>query len=244
VIGVRGGQHLRSGRAELAAPVDVLEPGRLVGGRVGAGPEAVGRAGIAAVDVATEDRGATGEQCRKLGALRVVAGDLNRRSCVQVCGADVDLRGHTEPAAPLEAGLCLEVLAFGTLDGRPGEHRDTEQPAVARSHAAEALAAVDHPREARVVPGPSRDPQDVPLARLVERDRIRACFTDSIHCLVQHGEVVAARKTRQAQVHLHQRVGRARSGHPRGRSAARQGDDQRTSTGKPAAAHARHDAPA
>ena len=45
VVAVRGRHHLRRGRAERAAPVDVLKAGGLLGGAVGAGPEAGGGAG-------------------------------------------------------------------------------------------------------------------------------------------------------------------------------------------------------
>ena len=45
VISVRGRHHLRPGRAERAASVDVLESRGLLGGAVRAGPDTVGRAG-------------------------------------------------------------------------------------------------------------------------------------------------------------------------------------------------------
>src|SRR3954471_14461217 len=92
VVRVRGREHLGRGRAKPAAPVDVLEPGGLVGGPVGAGPGAVGPAGAATVDVAAEDDGAggcaTGEERPELGALRVVRGRLDGRERVEVRGAD------------------------------------------------------------------------------------------------------------------------------------------------------------
>jgi hypothetical protein len=65
-----------------------------------------------------------------------------------------DSGGHAQPPAPLDAGLCLECSAVGALDGCRGEHRLTEESAAARSNAAEALAAVNHPREAQVVTRP------------------------------------------------------------------------------------------
>jgi hypothetical protein len=46
VVGVRGRHHLRRGRPERAAPVDVLESRGLLGGPMGAGPEAGGGAGV------------------------------------------------------------------------------------------------------------------------------------------------------------------------------------------------------
>src|SRR6185503_9626604 len=109
---------MRVGLADRDASVDVLEAGCLAGVLVITGPEPGGCAGVAAIDVATEDHGArgcaTGEQLRELGALRVVAGDLIARSPVQVRGADIDVGGDAQPAAPLEAGLRLEVLALGS----------------------------------------------------------------------------------------------------------------------------------
>jgi hypothetical protein len=96
---------------------------------------------VATVDVTAEDDGAcvpaTRKERREFDALRVVPGDLNSRARVQVGGAhvDVDSGGHAQPPAPLDACLCLEVLAVGTLDGC-GEHRLTEESAAARSNAA------------------------------------------------------------------------------------------------------------
>src|SRR5829696_74509 len=125
-----------------AASVDVLESGGLLGGPVGAGPEAGGGARVATVDVTAEGDGACGRATRKerreLDALRVVPGDLDRRARVQVGGAhvDVDSGGDAQPAAPLDAGLCLEVLAVGALDGCLGEQRVTVESAAARSNAA------------------------------------------------------------------------------------------------------------
>ena len=58
VVGVCGRLQPRRGRAERAGSVDVLTPGVLVGGLVGAGPEAVGGARGATVDIAPEDDGA------------------------------------------------------------------------------------------------------------------------------------------------------------------------------------------
>jgi hypothetical protein len=110
---------------------------------------------VATVDVTAEGDGARGRATRKergeLDALRVVPGDLSRRARGQVGGAHVDLDsgGHAQPAAPLDAGLRLECLAVAALDGCRGEHRLTEESAAARSNAAEALAAVDHPLEKR-----------------------------------------------------------------------------------------------
>src|SRR5262245_27859511 len=84
VVGVPGRHDLSPGRAERAAAVDVLEPGRLVGGAVGARPDAVGGAGAATVDVTAEDdraRGrATREQRLEFDALRVVPADLDGRA--------------------------------------------------------------------------------------------------------------------------------------------------------------------
>jgi hypothetical protein len=115
---------------------------------------------LATVDVAAEGDGAcvraTRKERREFDALGVVPGDPNGRACVQVGGAhvDVDSRGDAQPPAPLDAGLCLEVLAVGPLDGCRGEHRLTEESAATGSNAAEALAAVNHPREAQVVTRP------------------------------------------------------------------------------------------
>ena len=139
VVGVRGRHHLRRWRAEHAASVDVLEPGGLLGGPVGAGPEAGGGTGVATVDVTSEGDGACGRATRKerreLDALRVVPGDLNRRARVQVGGAhvDVDSCGDAQPPAPLDAGLCREVLGVGPLDGGLGEQSVTKQSAAAWS---------------------------------------------------------------------------------------------------------------
>ena len=57
---------------------------------------------------------------------------------VQVGGAHVDVHsgGDAQPPAPLDAGLCLELLAIGALDGCLGEHRVTEESAAAGSNAA------------------------------------------------------------------------------------------------------------
>jgi hypothetical protein len=57
VVGVYGGHHPRRGRAKRACSVDLLTPGILVRGTVGAGPEAVRGAGGATVQVASEDDG-------------------------------------------------------------------------------------------------------------------------------------------------------------------------------------------
>jgi hypothetical protein len=97
---------------------------------------------LATVDVTAEGdgscRGPTGKERGELDALRVVPGDLNRRARVQVGGAhvNVDSGGDAHPAAPLDAGLCLEVLAVGAHDGCLGEHRVTEESPAARSNAA------------------------------------------------------------------------------------------------------------
>src|SRR4051812_16482805 len=120
----------------------MLEPGGLLSGPVGAGPEAVGGAGVATVYVTPEDDGAGGratcEERRELGALRVVPGHLDGRAGVQVGGADVgvDWGADAEPPAPLDAGLCLEVVVVAALDGCLGEHRVTEESAAARLDAA------------------------------------------------------------------------------------------------------------
>ena len=49
VVGVRGRHHLGRGRAERAVSVDALESRGLVGGTVGPGPGALGRARAASV---------------------------------------------------------------------------------------------------------------------------------------------------------------------------------------------------
>src|SRR5215467_9068753 len=80
VVGVYGGHHPRRGRAKRACSVDLLTPGILVRGSVGAGPEAVRGARAATVHVASEDDGAArravGQDRSELGALRRVRGHL------------------------------------------------------------------------------------------------------------------------------------------------------------------------
>ena len=139
VVTVRGRHHLRRGRAERAASVDVLKSGGLLGGSVGAGPDAGGGAGVATVDVTPEGDGACGratcKERREFDALRVVPGDLNGRACVQVGGAHVDVHpgGDAQPPAPLDAGLCLEVLVVGGLNGCLGQYRVTEERSPGRT---------------------------------------------------------------------------------------------------------------
>src|SRR5215467_14830014 len=80
VVGVYGGHHPRRGRAKRSCSVDLLTPGILVRGTVGAGPEAVRGAGGATVHVAAEDDGAGRRAACKdhseLGALQLVRGRL------------------------------------------------------------------------------------------------------------------------------------------------------------------------
>jgi hypothetical protein len=66
---------------------------------------------------------------------------------------NADSGANTQPPAPLRAGLCLESLAVGALDGCLGEHRVTEESAAAWSDAGQGLAVVDHLRESQVVAG-------------------------------------------------------------------------------------------
>jgi len=206
---------------------------------------------VATVDVTPEGdsacRRATCEERRELDALRVVPGDLDPRAGVEVGGADVDLDAgcDAQPPAPLGAGLRLEVSAVGAFDGCLGQHRVAEEPAAARSDAAQSLAAIDHAREAQVVPGPPGDAGDVSSARLVERDRVRVRIANPRHGLLHHGGVrrlaVAAGQTGQAQVHLHQRVRRAGRRHgPRGSAAAGHGQHERA-THRHGADHEVHD---
>ena len=94
MVRVRGRHHLRRGRAERAGSVHLLTTGVLVGGPVGSNPEALGRAGGATIDVASEDDGAggraAGEERLELGALRGVRGHLIGLMRGQVGGAHVD----------------------------------------------------------------------------------------------------------------------------------------------------------
>ena len=112
-----------------------------MGRAVGAGPEAERGAGGPTVEVAADDDGAGGSAtCQhrpELGALRVVRGHLIALVRGEVGGAhlDADSATHTQPLAPFGAGLCLERLAVGDLDGCLGEDRVTEQSAAARSDA-------------------------------------------------------------------------------------------------------------
>jgi hypothetical protein len=77
-----------SAEGERSAPLPWtwLESGGLLGGPVGAGPEAGGGAGVATVDVTAEDDGAcvpaTRKERREFDALRVVPGDLSSRARV------------------------------------------------------------------------------------------------------------------------------------------------------------------
>src|SRR5439155_9157339 len=123
VVGVYGGHHPRRGRAKRACSVDLLTPGILVCGTVGAGPEAVRGAGGATVHVASEDDGAgRSAACKdrsELGALQLVRGHLNRPVRGKVSSADVnaDPGAGAQPHAPLGAGLRLERLAGGAPEG-------------------------------------------------------------------------------------------------------------------------------
>ena len=95
MVGMRGGDHLGRGRAERARSIDVLTPGVLLRGPVGAGPEALRGAGGATIDVAREDDGAVGRAtCKErpeLGALRVVCSNLIGPAGGEVGGAHVDV---------------------------------------------------------------------------------------------------------------------------------------------------------
>ena len=122
----------RAEGAERAGSVDVLTPGVLVGGAVGASPKAVGGAGRVTIDVAPENDGAGGSAtCKErpeLGALWVVRGHFIGLVGGKVGGAhiDADSGADAQPPAPLGPGLCLERPAVGTLDGCLREHRVTE----------------------------------------------------------------------------------------------------------------------
>jgi hypothetical protein len=135
-------------------------------------------------------------------------------------------------ARPVDAGLCIEVVVVGALDGCPGQHRVTEEPAAARSDAGQGPAVIDHPREARLVTGPPGDQRDVIPSRLAAGDRVRASVTDPGHRLRQHGRIchlgVAAGQAREAHVPLHQGVRRARRRRrARGSAATGRGEDER-----------------
>ena len=75
------------------------------------------------VDVASEDDGAedsaTCKECAELGALGVVRNHLIGFMGGKVGGAHVDADAGTDaqPLAPLGAGLCLQRLTVGALDG-------------------------------------------------------------------------------------------------------------------------------
>jgi hypothetical protein len=108
---VPGRHHLRRGRAERAASVDVLESGGLLGGPVGAGPDAVGGAALATVHVTHEGDIACGrptcKEYREFYALPVVPGDLDGRACVRAIRATsprhASLKGP-RPGAPHGSG--------------------------------------------------------------------------------------------------------------------------------------------
>ena len=233
VVGVPGRQHLRLGRAERAAAVDVLEPGAWRAARsvrvqaprgaherrrLTSPPKTTGRAAAWRARITLSSAHWASLPATSFG-----------RAGVQVRGADVDVaRGrHAQPSPPLEAGLGLEGLVVGALDRRLGEHGVAEEPAAARAHALEELAAVGDLREARVVAGPAGDQRDVALARLVDRHRVGARLPDPGRRLVHHGRVgrlaVAPGQAGEAQVHLHQGVARGALGRP---AAARQGEHE------------------
>src|SRR5690242_19135116 len=173
-----GGHHPGRGRAKRACSVDLLAPGILVRGTVGAGPEAVRGAGGVTVHVASEDDGAGRRTASKdrseLGALQLVRGHLNGLVPGKVSSAYVnaDPGAGAQPHATLRAGLRLERLAGGAQDGCFRQHRVTEESTTARSYAGQRLAVVDHLRETQVVAGPLGDQRDVTAARLVECDRV------------------------------------------------------------------------
>src|SRR5439155_12529195 len=153
VVGVYGGHHPRRGRAKRACSVDLLTPGILVCGTVGARPEAVRGAGGATVHVASEDdsagRRAACKDRPELTALQLVRGRLNGLMCGKVSSAHVnaDLCADAQPLAPFGAGLRLERLADGAQDRCSLQHRVTEESTTARLPAGKGLAVVDHPRE-------------------------------------------------------------------------------------------------
>src|SRR5947209_5598575 len=114
VVGVRGGQHLRRGRAECAGSVDLLKAGGLVGGPVGADPEMLRRAVAATVDVSAKNDGtaggATSKERLECGALRRVRGHLIGFVGGKVRSAHLNAGAgdNAQPRAPLGTGLCLE----------------------------------------------------------------------------------------------------------------------------------------
>src|SRR6185312_9205106 len=85
VVGVYGGHHPCRGRAKRPCSVDLLTPGILVRGTVGARPEAVRGAGGATVHIASEDdsagRRAAGKDRPELTALRLILSRLNGLVC-------------------------------------------------------------------------------------------------------------------------------------------------------------------
>ena len=104
----------------------------MLGGRVGACPEAGWGARGEAVDVTTEDDGAslatTLENRREFPALALIPGHLDGVSSGQMSGAhaDVVVGGDTQPPALLDTGLRRERVALGFHDGCCGEHRVTD----------------------------------------------------------------------------------------------------------------------
>src|SRR4051794_41866 len=138
MVGVRAGDHLGRGRAERARSIDLLTPGVLLAGHVGANPEALRGAGGAPVDVAREDHGAGGratcKECPELVALRAVCSHLIALPRSEVGGAhvNVDSGCDTQPPTPLDPRLCFEGAAVCALNGCLGEHRVTEESAAGR----------------------------------------------------------------------------------------------------------------
>ena len=129
---------------------------------------------------------------------------------------EADAGAHAQPPALLRTGLRLERMALGAFDGCLREHRVTEESASTRTNAGKPFAAVDHYRETRVVTQTPRDQPDVAAASLIESDSVRMHLADPgnrllDHCRVLHLRITAG-YTRQAQVHLHQCVRRARAG--------------------------------
>jgi hypothetical protein len=127
VVAVHGRHHLRRGRAERAASVDLLEAGGLVGGLVGgpvaAGPEAGGGAGLVTVDVPPpeDDRAgchATGKERRELDwYTRFFERSPDRRVGDEIMW-EIDERAwlFIEPNAA-QAGAGRITLAVAGLDG-------------------------------------------------------------------------------------------------------------------------------
>src|SRR3954454_6337709 len=139
MVAVPGGHHLDQGRVERAGSIDVLAPGVLLGGPVGAGPEALGGAGGATVEVAREDDRAggrtTGQERPELGALWVVCRHLIGLVGGEVRGAhDVDSGGHgswlrSTARWGWNAALCCPAASDRTpVERHPGAGRDMYAP--------------------------------------------------------------------------------------------------------------------